>query len=332
MKNPFRKIVLFGSFFVTVVLLTGRVGELSTAPVAPKPLTVYFLSVGHGDANLIVTPGGKCILIDGGSGSRKSGAGKSVILPFLSRLGIRRIDTIVITHADGDHIGGLLYILKSPIDIRECLDPGFPHTTELYQEVLDAVQARRSIKYRQPRAGESLDWGKGLKVRVVNPKKLYSTTNDSSLVIQLVYGDVSFLFTGDAGARAEKDMVAAYGSGLRSKILKVGHHGSRYSSSEIFINAVHPEVAMISCSKDDPTHPHPEIVNRLKQHGVSIYRTDRDGIITVTTDGKKYEVTTEKTTGPHIKNNGPNNDRRLESPSRWESMKTTLKKLIPLSR
>lgn len=285
--------------------------ELEKKEEAPKPpLAVYFLDVDQGDSTLIVTADGKTMLIDGGMGGegyKKKDKGKTVILPFLKEKGITKLDYIVMTHPDFDHIGGLVYILENtkkesqqPLEIVEFLDPGHPGTTYLYQELLEAVKKRPEIKYRIVKVGDKLDMGNKVTAEVLAPKKIVEgNPNESSIVIKLVCGDVSFLLTGDAEFGSERDMIAEYGDKLKSTVLKAGHHGSGGSSSEEFLKKVKPEVITISAGVNNKfLLPDKNGLKRLEGTGAKIYRTDYQGMITITTDGKTYEVATAKEMPP----------------------------------
>ena len=264
-----------------------------------KELEVVFIDVGQGDATLINTPGGKHILIDGGIGEGSFGSedqGKKTILPYLRSHGIRHLDVVVGTHPDFDHIGGLVSIIRAKnLTVGEVLDPGIAHPSGGYLDLLNAVKDSPEIKYRQPRAGDVLDWGEEVEVEVVSPPYLLKDNNESSIVIKLSYEDISFLFTGDAAGIAENLMMGKYNYRLRSTILKAGHHGSKHSSTEEFLKKVRPEVAVFSCGKENKYgHPNEETIERLKKIGAEMYRTDDQGTITITTDGKDYQVKTDK--------------------------------------
>jgi competence protein ComEC len=264
-----------------------------------KELEVVFLDVGQGDSTLINTPGGKHILIDGGIGKGSFGSedqGKKTILPYLRSHGIRHLDVVVGTHPDFDHIGGLVSIIRAKNHtVGEVLDPGVAHPSGGYLDLLKAIQERPEIKYIQPRAGDVLDWGDEVEVEVISPPYLLKDNNESSIVIKLSYEDISFLFTGDAAGIAENLMIGKYNYRLRSTILKAGHHGSKHSSTEEFLKKVRPEVAVFSCGKENKYgHPNDETIERLKKIGAKMYRTDHQGTITITTDGKDYHVKTEK--------------------------------------
>ncbi len=283
------------------------------AAVSPPPsgaLTLYFLDIDQGDSTLIYTPSGKAILIDGGrggSGYKRKDKGRTVIIPFLKEKGIKKLDMVIMTHADEDHIGGLVTVVNEtkpesgyPVEIVEFLDPGQAHTTYLYKELLNAVMDRKEIKYRNSRSGEKLDFGEGVIAEVLNPPDVEGkTSNAASIVLKVAYGGVSFLLTGDAEASAERYMLDTYKDKLKSTVLKAGHHGSGASSSDAFLAAVKPEVVVISVgTKNKFLLPDKNTLNRFEATGAKIYRTDYQGTITVTTDGKGYKVSTEREVPP----------------------------------
>jgi competence ComEA-like helix-hairpin-helix protein len=291
-------------------------GAPATAPAAPTvaqppkgALTVYFLDVDQGDSTVITTPAGKTILIDGsrgGSGYKKKDKGKTVIIPFLKEKGIKKLDMVIMTHADEDHIGGLITVVGQtkpgsdyPVAITEFMDPGQHHTTFLYQELLKAVKDRPEIKYRNPRSGEMLDFGEGVTAQVMNPKEVTGNPNAASIVVKVTRGPVSFLLTGDAETEAEKIMLEEYGDALKSTVLKAGHHGSGASSTEAFLKAVKPEAIVISVgTKNKFILPDKLALGRMEATGAKIYRTDYQGAITVTANGKGYSVVTERKAPP----------------------------------
>jgi len=262
-------------------------------------LKVTFLDVRQGDSQVIQTPSGKVILIDGGqSATRYSSfdAGESAVLPYLESEGIKKIDLVINTHPDYDHTGGLIAVLKSDLEIGEVLDTGIVHTTGTYQDFMKEVQ-RRKLPYRVPDAGEILDWGEGLEVQIIGPsgppeRRSHLNLNNNSVVVRLEYGDVSFLFTGDA-EHEQEDILISSGARLKSTILKSGHHGSRTASGPRLYYLTDPEVVTISAGKRNKfDHPHWDPVKLFRETGARIYRTDYHGNITVITDGKDYEVIT----------------------------------------
>lgn len=292
MRKRFNRILLF-------LLVLSLTSVLSCAKGRKGKLEVTFLDVGQGDSIFISTPSGKNILIDGGKRAippySHFDAGKEVILPFLRKREIKRIDTMIATHPDGDHTGGLLAVLDSNIQIDKVLDSGYQHTSYTYQEFLRKIDQRRETKYYQPRAGQVLNWGNEVKAQVLSPAHLFQDSNNCSIVIKLEFGDIAFLFMGDAEKGAEGEMVSRYGNRLKSTVLKASHHGSKTGSSLNFLKAARPQVAVISCGRRNQYGlPHKEVMDRLTQFKVKIYRTDYRGNITITTDGKKIWVKTEK--------------------------------------
>lgn len=287
---------------ILIVLLFLSLLFFSCYGLAEKKATelqVIFFDVGQGDSTLINTPGGKHILIDGGIGEGSFGKGdqgKETLLPYLRRNGINHLDTVIMTHPDYDHIGGLVSIIQAKdIQINEFLDPGVAHPSRGYLDLLKGVQARCKMEYRQPRSGDFFDWEEGIRVEVLSPPYLLKDNNESSIVIKLTYGDISFLFTGDAAGIAENLMVDKYGYSLQSTILKAGHHGSSHSSTMEFLKKVRPEVAIFSCGENNKYgHPNEETIERLKKLGVRMFRTDQQGTITIITDGQDYQVKTDR--------------------------------------
>ena len=291
----FVQLIFRSARIITIIFL---LPILSIFAEANGDLEVFFLDVGQGDATLVTTPGGKHILIDGGVGEGygTKDQGKKTVLPYLRKNGIRRLDTVVITHPDFDHIGGLISVVKSkPIQIGEVLDPGLAHPSEAYLELLKAIRERPEIQYRQPRSGDILDCGEEVRAEVVSPPYLLEDNNECSIVIKMTYGNISFLLTGDAAGTAEKLMIGKYGYRLRVTVLKAGHHGSKHSTGEEFLEYLLPRVVIVSAGKDNKYgHPNEEVIGRVKKRGAKIYRTDQQGTITIITDGKDYRVEIEK--------------------------------------
>jgi len=253
---------------------------------AGHEMQVHFIDVGQGDSILIESPSGKTMLIDGGV----KGAGQQIV-SYLKELGINKLDIVVATHPDADHIGGLIPVLDN-MTIEQFYDSGKVHTSQTFEEMLTRID-EKNIPYHVPKIGDDIEFDKDVNVKVLNANDQTTDNNDASIVLKMTYGNVSFLLTGDAGVALEKEMLQY---DVKATVLKAGHHGSNTSSSEEFIQAVKPEVTILSYGEDNKYgHPHAEIVDRLQAIGSKIYATADLGTITVSTDGVNYTVNGKET-------------------------------------
>ncbi len=254
-------------------------------------LSVYFLDVGQGDSSLIIF-GNKTILIDAGEMDMGDG-----VVNVLKALGVTRIDLLVATHPHSDHIGGMQKVLDN-FAVGQVLDSGMPHTSVIYERFLEKID-KKNIPYKIAVQGDTIDLDPAMRIVVLSPpeRRFGDDLNANSIVLRISYGTINFLFTGDVGSEAETALSKS-GYALDAQILKVGHHGSMYSSSPAFIARVHPETAIISLERDNPYgHPHKQAVDILTEAGATIYRTDRDGTILVRSNGISYMVKTGKDIG-----------------------------------
>ncbi|MES2459576.1 MAG: ComEC/Rec2 family competence protein [Armatimonadota bacterium] len=258
-----------------------------------------FLDVGQGDAAVVECPSGKVVVIDGGGkpGTDETAGGdpgNQVVVPYLRSRGISTVDVLVATHADDDHAQGLNAV-AGRLTVRAALINGFPGTSKPYNRLLARLRSRR-VPLDIARRGQTLSLGDGVRLQVLSPTDkaiLYgrSASNNQSIVLRVIYGKSRFLFTGDAEEEEEKDMLSTKQISLEADVLKIGHHGSRGSSQATFLDAVHPSVAVISAGrKNNFGHPHPEVLSRLRQRGVRVFRTDQQGAITIETDGKQLSI------------------------------------------
>jgi beta-lactamase superfamily II metal-dependent hydrolase len=250
-------------------------------------LRVDFLAVGHGDSALITSPTGKTVLIDGGL--EEAGA---TILSFLRGRNACPVDLVLLTHRHADHLGGLVRIIEA-CGARLYLDAPYPHDSAIYAKLLDALESRQ-VSVRQAERGRIVDLGDGARLLLLGPPSPFLAegsggVNANSVVTRLDYGKGSVLFAADAEELAENWLLAS-GADLRATVLKVGHHGSRHSSSPQFLHSVLPKIAVISTEAGDPHHPHVETLQRLAQVGAQVFRTDVDGQVTLGMDGESVTV------------------------------------------
>jgi len=281
-KNRKRFWLLFMIIFSIVLIFYfwKRSQPVGIEEIAIEKLVVHFIDVGQGDAILLRGPDFS-IMVDAGRHDRNE------VLPYLLAQNVSYLDLLVGTHPHADHIGQFPQILEN-FEVGEVWMSGDVHTTRAFERAIDAILAT-DAKYREPRAGDEFTFGSA-RVNVVHPKETAGNLNNGSLVLRLSYGDISFLFAGDAEIQAEHEMITR-AENLQAQILKIGHHGSQTSSTYEFLNEVRPEVAIYSAGRSNPyNHPHPDVINRLRAMGISVYGTDRNGTILVETDGEKFEV------------------------------------------
>lgn len=249
-------------------------------------LTLAFLDVGQGDAIFIEAPNGNQVLIDGG-------ANKSVlrqlskVMPFYDR----SIDVVIATHPDKDHIGGLPDVLQK-YQVGFLLDSGNASDNATYKEMLRLTEAN-GIKQVEAKRGMAIVLDKDVFLNILFPDRDVSgvESNTASVVARLVYGDTEFMLTGDSPKMIEEYLVMLDGENLKSDVLKVGHHGSKTSSSASFIGYVAPKYSVISAGRNNKYgHPHTDVVNILKQFGSAILSTQDRGTIVFESDGENVAI------------------------------------------
>jgi competence protein ComEC len=251
-------------------------------------LALHFLDVGQGDGAVLRTPAGRWVLIDAGPRSRHSDAGRRVVVPFLLSQGARQLAIVVVSHAHADHLGGVPSVLDR-FDAQMVIEPGERVADPLYYAFLDELAAG-AIRWHIASRGERfvLD---GVAFTVLHPDPAWhgwgEDVNEDSLVLLVEYGAFQALFAGDAGFPAEAEM---RNRARAVDLLKVGHHGSRGSTGDEWLDSLRPRAAVISVGRNKYGHPSPPTLARLRRHRVEVWRTDREGSITVTTDGTEMTV------------------------------------------
>jgi competence protein ComEC len=266
--------------------------------IRPGPLEVVALDVGQGDALMVRLPGGARLLIDAGPLGRSGfDAGERVVAPALRALGILRLDLLAITHAHRDHLGGARAILEELRPAAVWL--GRMPADDPAVKALEEDAARRGIPVLRPRRGVRLAWA-GARLEVLHPAAAPGGAgrNDDSLVLRVVHGERAALLTGDIEGAAESALLLS-GAPLRADLLKVAHHGSRTSSGAAFLAAVGPRLAVISVGPSNAWgHPDPGVLGRLREAGIAVLRTDRDGALRFRTDGSGPWRVERLTAGP----------------------------------
>jgi len=272
----------------------GAVGLATWWPaLAPGPgtLELHAIDVGQGDALALRTPRGRWLLIDAGGGWRGGDAGASIVWPYLRRFG-GDVVYLSLSHPHLDHIGGAVSLLdKAGIDT--VWDGAYVSGSSAYRELLLASRRHGSV-WRHVAAGDSISFD-GVGVQVLAPDSAWlaglDDPNEASVVLRVSYGALRFLFVGDAEHGEEAWLVARYGDALRADVLKVGHHGSATSSTAEFLDRVRPRVALVSVGAGNTYgHPVASVLQRLEERGVHLLRTDDDGTIVLSTDGRSIDV------------------------------------------
>ncbi len=240
-------------------------------------MQVHFLDIGQGDATLIAC-GSHFMLVDAGNNNKGT-----AVQDALQNLGVTKLDYLIGTHPDADHIGGLdVIITKFPC--AALFMPDCKKDTKTYDDVIQAASYRR-LKITHPKAGTNYQLGDA-SFTILGPLKKYSNANDNSICFLLQHGENRFLFTGDAQEEAEADMLASK-EPLYADVYKVPHHGSRTATSEAFFQKVRPIYAVISCGAGNSYgHPNAEVLDRLRGSAVQMFRTDDQGTVIASSDGK----------------------------------------------
>lgn len=265
---PRRKIIYsgIGILFIFSIILGWMVFH------NPKELKVYFLDVGQGDA-ILISQGNKQLLIDGGPSEQVLMEKLGQFIPFWDR----KIEVLIATHPDKDHIAGLMAVMKN-YQIETIINSRVPQESEISQEFENSISQEKILEI----AGEpdlKVNWPNGAILKILEAK-IAKDTNQGSVVVRLNFGENSFLFTGDITENEEKDLISKIPDALAADFLKVAHHGSKYATSAEFLDSVRPKEAIISVGKNNRYgHPTAEVLSRLEERGITILRTDQSGDI-----------------------------------------------------
>lgn len=283
--------VIINIFFVIIIFIFILISIESS-------LKIYFIDVGQGDCTVIQTPNNKNIIIDGGEGNTdKYDYGENVVLPYLLDRGITKIDYLIISHCDSDHIGGLFAVLEN-LKVGQILIGIQPEPSEQFEALIKIVN-KKKIEIKFLKAGDILKLEDNIKIEVLWPIKNElieeNALNNNSLVFKLCYKEFSILFTGDIEEVAEKEIINKYKRlKLNATILKIAHHGSKTSSTKEFLEMVNSEIALIGVGEDNKFgHPSEDILKLLNGLDIKIYRTDINGEIIIKIKDDKISINTK---------------------------------------
>lgn len=274
-----------------VILLCLSVFAFSTHGAASQKdglLKIHFFDIGQGDAIFVETPSGRQILVDGGPDNKVlSKLGE--MMPFYDK----DIDVVIVSHPHADHVVGLIDVLER-YEIKNIIEAKESYSSSELRAWQEAVKTERTNNI-EAIAGKVIDLGDGVTLTILHPFESVVGDNpknphDDVVVMMLKYKDLEVMLTGDMEDEVERHLIMA-GENLNSDVLKVGHHGSKTSTSEEFLSAVSPEVAVIQVgAKNRYGHPSPEILERLKNYDIKYYRNDLDGDIKLVSDGLNYQI------------------------------------------
>lgn len=259
--------------------------EIKVKNTVTTDLQIYYFDVGQADSTLIIN-NGHSMLIDAGNNED----GEKLVTYIKEELNITNIDYVVGTHPHEDHIGGLDDIINN-FNIKEVYLPEAMTTTKTFEDVLDAI-ANKELAITVPTIGETFKLGEA-DFEVIYTGTGEKDLNEASIILRMIFGNKTYLFTGDTTEEVEETIL---NSNIDIDVLKVAHHGSKYSSSEEFLNIATPEYAIISAGEGNSYgHPEPETLTRLKKHTNNIYITKDLGTVLLTSDGKTITITTLNT-------------------------------------
>jgi len=285
-----KKVLILGVF---LLVLTNFYLWLFLFRIADGNLKVVFFDVGQGDAIFIETPQGHQILIDGGPSGKKVLEKLQNYIPFWDKT----LDLVILTHPDYDHLKGLLSVLQK-YDVKNVLWTGIEKNTKTFEEWREAI-GEENAQIAIAQAGQEIKAGKA-EFFVLYPfeklqgKVFKKASNDTSLILKLLFFHNSFLFPGDTTSKIERQLLEKK-INISSEVLKIAHHGSKSSSQKEFLQSVSPQLAVISVGRNNPYHhPHQEVLNNLANFGIKVLRTDEKGDIKVVSNGRSLKIKTQR--------------------------------------
>jgi competence protein ComEC len=265
-----------------------------TSMFAAGVLTVTFLDVGQGSSIVVQSPIGKIMVVDCGTSNWKHNemVGDKVTAPYISSLGKNRIDVAILTHPHSDHVSGFARLLKKK-PANYVLDLGISEKLKEYRDFIKEVKKSKA-NYKKAKRGQSIDLGGGVKVYVLSPNPYikYRNLNDNSIVLWMIYKNTAFMLPGDAGVDVEYD-ISTTNKGIWAQVIQVGHHGSKNSTSDNWLDILKPSAGVISVGRRNIYHlPARSTTKKLEKKHIKIYRTDKNGAIIFKSDGHNIRVIT----------------------------------------
>lgn len=300
-------LMLFGCDMI--IPTSNNTNDNDPVVIVDGELAVHFIDVGQADA-ILIQQKNQAMLIDAGN----NGDG-DLVTDYIKKLGISKLDYVIGTHPHEDHIGGLDIVIDS-FDIGEVFLPKASSNTKTFEAVLNSIR-NKGLKIKEPIVGMKFNVGDSENIILAPNSKEYSNTNEYSIIIKLTFGNNSFIFTGDAEEHSEEEVIEN-GLDLSADVLKLGHHGSRSSTSDEFLKEVNPSIAIVSAGEGNKYgHPHEETLDKLKHKNIKVYRTDEIGTIILTSDGKTITVNGDEkiTTSDDEGNNDDNSKGKTDDES-----------------
>ncbi len=296
------------SILTSITLIAAPITQQTT-----KPVDIHYISTGNSDS-ILISDNGKYAMIDGADNDDEQ-----FLVDYLNKLGINELEYLILTHPDADHSGGLDAIVKN-FKVNQVFVGNGKADTKTYKSFIQACIDKK-LQPSVPLADKTFTLGNG-SFQFFNQKAQYDDVNDNSLVALYVNGSNKFLFTGDSGKEVEATLpLKDIG---KIDVLKIGHHGSKTSSSDAFIKAITPKYAVICCGKDNKYgHPHKETTATLNKYKITTYRTDLNGTVKVTSDGKKITITTENKTTEKVTSSVINNSTTTNTIDKKQETSTT---------